>query len=50
MKRSRDTDRLEFLANLLDGFDDQAAAEARQQAQDIRDGLRKPAPTLITFQ
>ena len=50
MKRNHDPERLERLANLLDGFDDQAAAEARQQAQDIRDGLRKPAPTLITFQ
>jgi hypothetical protein len=31
-----DPDKLERLATLLDGFDDEAAAEARQAAHDLR--------------
>ena len=34
-----DPDKLEKLALLLDGFDDEAAAKARQMASDIRKGL-----------
>lgn len=34
-----DPDKLDRLAVLLDGDDDEAAAEARQKAKDIRAGL-----------
>lgn len=34
-----DPDKLEKLAAFLDGVDDEAAAEARQMASDIRKGL-----------
>lgn len=34
-----DPDKLERLADLLDGIDDEAAVAARQRAQDIRLGL-----------
>jgi hypothetical protein len=34
-----DPDELERLAEALDGFDDDAAAEARQMAMEIRNGL-----------
>jgi hypothetical protein len=34
-----DPDKLERLADLLDGVDDEAAEEARQMASDIRKGL-----------
>ena len=32
-------EKLERLAELLDGLDDEAAAEARQKAQDLRNKL-----------
>jgi len=37
-----DPDRLEHLARFLDGFDDEAAAEARRLASDMRSGVIRP--------
>ena len=37
-----DPDKLDRLAAFLDGFDDEAAAEARQRARDIRNGFIRP--------
>lgn len=34
--------KLEKLAKFLDGFDDEAAAEARQMASDLRNGIIRP--------
>lgn len=35
-------DKLDILARYLDGFDDEAAAEARQLASDLRKGIVRP--------